>query len=264
MATPIGNLEDLPPRARAALGEADLVACEDTRHSGMLLTRLGLHRPLLSLHEHNEHQRVVRLVAALEAGQRVAVVSDAGTPLISDPGLPLVRAAIAAGHRVEAIPGPAALVLALVVSGLPSCPFTFAGFPPPRQAPRQRFFAEFAPLDHTLVVYEAPHRILATLADAEAALGDRPAALARELTKLHEEVLRGTLRSLRTTLTARPAIKGEVVLVIGGTGAWPIVTPAAGVDVGEGQVGSGSEGMVEEREESDDWRAGEADGMNST
>jgi 16S rRNA (cytidine1402-2'-O)-methyltransferase len=231
VATPIGNLEDLAPRARAALAAADLVACEDTRHSGMLLSRLGIARPLLSLHEHNERQRLPRLLAALAAGQRVALVSDAGMPLISDPGLPLVRAAIAAGHRVEAVSGPAALLLALVVSGLPSCPFTFVGFPPPRQGPRRRFLAALAPLDHTLVLYEAPHRILATLEDAASELGDRPAALARELTKLHEEVLRGSLRSLAATLAARPAIKGEMVLVIGGPGAWPIGSgPAEAAD----------------------------------
>jgi 16S rRNA (cytidine1402-2'-O)-methyltransferase len=215
VSTPIGNLEDLSPRARRTLAEADLVACEDTRRTGLLLSRLGIRRPLISLHEHNEKQRVPRILSALEEGSRVALVSDAGTPLLSDPGFLLVREAAARGFAVEAVPGPSALLAALVASGLPPLPFTFAGFPPHKSGRRRAFFTALSPLGHTLVVYESPHRILATLGAALEALGDRPAALARELTKVHEEVLRGPLSAILAELSARAAIKGELVLMIG-------------------------------------------------
>lgn len=216
VATPIGNLDDLSPRARAAFERADLVACEDTRHTGRLLAQLGIDKPLLSLHEHNERQRLPRLLAALERGETIALASDAGTPLLSDPGFVLVRAAAAAGARVEPVPGPSALLAALVASALPPYPFTFAGFPPPRAGKRRAFYRGLAGLGHTVVLFESPHRILPSLDDAIAELGDRPAALCRELTKLHEEVLRGPLSELRTALAARPAVKGELVLVVGG------------------------------------------------
>ncbi len=215
VSTPIGNLEDLSPRARRAFEEADLIACEDTRHTGRLLTHLGLRKSLVSLHEHNERQRLPRLLADLDRGLVVALASDAGTPLLSDPGFVLVREAAARGIAVEAIPGPSATLAALVVSGLPPYPFTFAGFPPFREGKRRSFYRELGNLGHTLVVFESPHRLLASLADAEAELGDRPAAVARELTKLHEETLRGPLSVLRATLAARPALKGEFVVVIG-------------------------------------------------
>jgi 16S rRNA (cytidine1402-2'-O)-methyltransferase len=215
VATPIGNLDDLSPRARRAFEEAALVACEDTRRTGLLLARLGIKRPLVSLHEHNERQRLPRLLAALEGGETVALASDAGTPLVSDPGYLLVREAVARGLRVEPIPGPSALLAALVVSGLPPHPFTFCGFPPPKGGRRRSFYERFAALGHTLVVYESPHRLAASLADALAVLGDRPAAVARELTKLHEEVLRGSLSELLAEVEARPSLKGEFVLVIG-------------------------------------------------
>lgn len=216
VATPIGNLKDLAPRAHAALASADLVACEDTRHTGRLLARLGLKRRLVSLHEHNERQRLPTLIAALEEGQTVALVSDAGTPLLSDPGFLLVREAAARGVGVEAIPGPSAVLAALVVSGLPPYPFTFAGFPPPKAGRRRRFYDKLAALDHTVVVFESPHRLAASLDDAVAAFGaDRPAALARELTKLHEEVLRGTLAELARQIADRETVKGELVLVVG-------------------------------------------------
>jgi 16S rRNA (cytidine1402-2'-O)-methyltransferase len=218
VATPIGNLDDLTPRAGEALAEADLVACEDTRHSGKLLAGLGLDKQLISLHEHNERQRVPRLLAELAAGKTVALVSDAGTPLLSDPGYVLVREAAAAGFRVEPIPGPSALLAALVASALPPYPFTFAGFPPPKSGKRKTWYRGFAELEHTLVVFESPHRLLASLDDALAELGDRPAAVARELTKLHEEVLRGGLAELREVLGARDALKGEFVVVIGRVG----------------------------------------------
>lgn len=216
VATPIGNLEDLSPRAREALASADLVACEDTRRTGRLLAYLGLEKRLVSVHEHNERQRLPKLVAALEEGQTVALVSDAGTPLLSDPGFLLVREAAARGIRVEAIPGPSAVLAALVVSGLPPYPFTFAGFPPPKAGRRRRFYDKLAALDHTVVVFESPHRLAASLDDAVATFGaDRPAVLARELTKLHEEVLRGTLAELARQIADREAVKGELVLVVG-------------------------------------------------
>jgi 16S rRNA (cytidine1402-2'-O)-methyltransferase len=221
VATPIGNLDDLSPRAAKALAAADLVACEDTRHSGRLLAHLGLKRPLVSLHEHNERRRIPELARALEAGQTIAVVSDAGTPLLSDPGYPLVRAAIEAGATVEAIPGPSAILAALVASGLPPYPFTFAGFAPPKSGKRRAFYRRFGALGHTLVVYESPHRLAASLDDAVAELGaGRPAALARELTKLHEEIVRGTLGELAAWARERKLL-GEFVLVIGGGEAAP-------------------------------------------
>ena len=217
VATPIGHLDDLSPRAREALAAADLVACEDTRHTGRLLAHLGLDKPLVSLHEHNERQRLPRLLAELEDGRTLALVSDAGTPLVSDPGYLLVREAAARGIRVEPLPGPSALLAALVASALPPHPFTFAGFPPPKPGKRRNFYRRWAALDHTLVFYESPHRLLPSLADARAELGDRPAAVCRELTKLHEEVLRGRLSEIEAELAARGAVKGEIVLVVGKT-----------------------------------------------
>jgi 16S rRNA (cytidine1402-2'-O)-methyltransferase len=215
VATPIGNLDDLTPRARQALEEADLVACEDTRRTGWLLHQLGLKRPLLSLHEHNERRRLPRVIQALEDGQTVVVASDAGTPLVSDPGFVLVREAAARQIPVTALPGASAVLVALVVSGLPPFPFTFGGFPPPKGGKRRTFFKRFAELDHTLIFFEAPHRLLASLQDAAEIFGERPAAMCRELTKVHEEVLRGSLQELHDELAERPSIKGEVVVVIG-------------------------------------------------
>lgn len=217
VATPIGNLDDLSPRARQAFERADLVACEDTRHTGLLLSRLGIKRPLLSLHEHNERQRLPRLLDALERGETIALASDAGTPLVSDPGFVLVREAVARGVRVEPVPGPSAVLAALVVSGLPPHPFTFCGFPPPKRGKRRTFYRRFAELDHTLVLFESPHRLVASLEDAEEVLGDRAAVVARELTKLHEEVLRGALSEVRAELAGRGSVKGEVVIVIAGS-----------------------------------------------
>jgi 16S rRNA (cytidine1402-2'-O)-methyltransferase len=215
VATPIGNLDDLSPRARAAFEAADLIACEDTRHTGRLLAHLGIKKPLVSLHEHNERQRLPRLLADLEEGRVIALASDAGTPLLSDPGFLLVREAAARGIRIEPVPGPSALLAALVASGLPPYPFTFAGFAPPKSGKRRTFYRGLAGLGHTTIVFESPHRLLASLEDALAELGDRPAAVARELTKMHEEVLRGPLSGLLETLRARPALKGEFVFVFG-------------------------------------------------
>lgn len=215
VATPIGNLGDLSLRARAAFEAADLVACEDTRRTGRLLAHLGVRRPLVSLHEHNERRRVPGLLERLEAGAVIALASDAGTPLVSDPGFLLVREAVARGIPVEPIPGPSAALAALVASGLPPLPFTVAGFPPPKGGKRRSFYRALAPLPHTLVIFESPHRIVASLEDALAELGDRPAVAARELTKLHEEILRGRLSDLLAELRARPSVKGELVLVVG-------------------------------------------------
>ncbi len=215
VATPIGNLDDFSPRGRAAFESADLIACEDTRHTGRLLAHLGIKKPLVSLHEHNERQRLPRLLADLREGKTIALASDAGTPLLSDPGFLLVREAAAAGIRIEPIPGPAAPLAALVVSGLPPYPFTFAGFPPPKTGKRRTFYRGWAELGHTLVVFESPHRLLTSLEDALAELGDRPAAIARELTKMHEEVLRGRLSGLLAEMKSRASLKGEFVVVIG-------------------------------------------------
>jgi 16S rRNA (cytidine1402-2'-O)-methyltransferase len=214
VSTPIGNLGDLSPRARQALADADLVLCEDTRHTGRLLSGLGLEKRLMSLHEHNERSRLAGLLEMLEQGATLALASDAGTPLISDPGYLLVREAVAAGIAVEHRPGPSAVTTALVLSGLPPYPFTFAGFPPRKRGKRRRFYHRLAGLDHTLVLFESPHRLLASLDDAGIALGNRRAAIARELTKLHEEVLHGRLVELREVLAGRPALKGEYTLVI--------------------------------------------------
>jgi len=215
VSTPIGNLGDLSPRAREALAGADVVACEDTRHTGLLLSRLGIKARLVSLHEHNERARLPALLGALAEGRTVALVSDAGTPLVSDPGFLLVREAVACGAVVEAIPGPSALLAALVVSGLPPLPFTFAGFPPPKGGKRRTFFSRLAALGHTVVFYESPHRLAASLADAAATFGDRPAVVARELTKLHEEIRRGTLGELAAAFAADEKQRGEIVIVVG-------------------------------------------------
>jgi 16S rRNA (cytidine1402-2'-O)-methyltransferase len=215
--TPIGNLGDLSPRARTAFAAAELVACEDTRVTGRLLHQLGIKKPLVSLHDHNERQRLPRLLAELAAGKTIALCSDAGTPLLSDPGFVLVREAAAQGVVVEPVPGPSAVLAALVGSGLPPYPFTFAGFAPPKSGKRRAFYRGLAALGHTLVVFESPHRLLASLEDARAELGDRRAAIARELTKLHEEFLRGRLSELAATLGERASLKGEFVLVIAGS-----------------------------------------------
>ena len=222
VATPIGNLADLSPRAREALLSADLVACEDTRRTGRLFQSLGAagasgRPPLLPLHDHNEDRQIGRVLRTLEEGGAVTLVSDAGTPLVSDPGYRLVRAAVGRGLAVEALPGPSAILTALVVSGLPPYPFTFLGFPPRKKGRRQRFFDSHAALPHTLVFFESPRRAAASLADAAGAFGpDRDAALARELTKLHEEVLRGTLGELAGEIGKRSSLRGEVTVVVGG------------------------------------------------
>jgi 16S rRNA (cytidine1402-2'-O)-methyltransferase len=220
VATPIGNLGDLSPRALAVLGGVDAVLCEDTRVTGQLLARHGMSVPLLPLHDHNETEMVPRLLDRLRAGQRLALVSDAGTPLVSDPGYRLVRAAIAAGLPVTAVPGPNAAVMALTLSGLPPNPFLFQGFLPPKAGPRAAAIArlraaERAGLSATLVLFEAPHRLAETLAALAEGLGaERPAAVARELTKRFEEVRRGTLAALAEHYATAEA-RGEICIVVG-------------------------------------------------
>lgn len=215
VATPIGNLDDISDRARTALERADLIACEDTRRTGLLLQRLEVgKRTLLSLHEHNEGRRIPEILDRLATGASVALVSDSGTPLISDPGFKLVRAATEEDIAVTATPGPSAPVLALVLSGLPPLPYTFAGFAPAKRGARSRFLERFADLDHTLVLFESPHRLVACLEDAAEILGARRAAVAREMTKLHEEVVRGRLPELATAFGERARIKGEITLVV--------------------------------------------------
>ena len=221
VATPIGNLGDLSERARAALTAATLIAAEDTRRTSTLLKALGISRPLLSLHEHNESQRVPELLARLEAGETVALVSDAGTPLLSDPGFELVRRAAAAGHTVEAVPGPSAITAALAVAGLPTDRFCFEGFLPARERERRTLLAGLAHESRTLVFFEAPHRIAATLADLAAEFGaERAAVVARELTKAHETIYRGTLQELAARArTEANFARGELTLVVHGAPA---------------------------------------------
>ena len=220
VATPIGNLGDLSPRARQVLGEVDAICAEDTRRSGQLLAHFGIDTPLLALHEHNEQQLAQRLVARLLAGDSLALVSDAGTPLVSDPGYRLVQAARAAGIRVSPVPGPCALIAALSVAGLPSDRFAFEGFLPAKASARRERLAALAGETRTLVFYESAHRIEESLADLCAAFGgERPAVLARELTKLFETVLDGTLANLQSRVQADPdQRKGEFVLVVQGMG----------------------------------------------
>ena len=217
VATPIGNLEDLTYRARRILAEVDLIACEDTRHTRHLLTHYGITTPTVSFHEHNEAARTSELLQRLQRGEDVALVSDAGTPAVSDPGYPLVREAAAAGISVVSVPGPSAVMAALTVSGLPPDRFVFLGFLPRRSGERRRALEAAAALPWTLVLFEAPHRITAVLEDIEAVLGDRRVALARELTKKFEEVFRGTVADALGHLRAH-APRGEFTIVVEGTG----------------------------------------------
>jgi 16S rRNA (cytidine1402-2'-O)-methyltransferase len=218
VATPIGNMSDLSTRAREALESADLIAAEDTRHTLALLQAIGVSRPMVSLHAHNESQRVPDLLARLEAGEVIALVSDAGTPLLSDPGFELVSSAARAGFEVLAIPGPSAITTALAVAGLPTNRFCFEGFLPARERERRTELARLADETRTLVFFEAPHRIAATLADLAAELGgNRQAVVARELTKTHETVYRGTLADLTAQAQGDANFqRGEITLVIAG------------------------------------------------
>lgn len=215
VSTPIGNLEDMTYRAVRVLGEVDMVACEDTRHTQKLLNHYGIKTKTISYHDHNEFERAGELLASIQSGSDVAVVSDAGTPGISDPGFRVVRMTLEAGLQVVPIPGPTALISALVASGLPCDEFFFAGFLPARSGARRTRLADLAAIASTLIYYEAPHRIAASLADARAILGEREAVVARELTKLHEEVLRGRLSELAKRFAeATQEPRGEMVVVI--------------------------------------------------
>ena len=221
--TPIGNLEDLSPRAARILREVELVAAEDTRSAGVLLQRANSHARVISYFEGNEAERSEDIIAALAAGKRVAVISEAGMPGISDPGARVVEAAIEAGAKVEVIPGPSAVLAALVASGLSTDRFTFFGFPPREQGARRELFGTLRDEVATLIFYEAPDRVGATLLDLADALGDRRASLSRELTKLHEEHVRGTLAELAAKYDGAPP-RGECTLVVeGGTGEAPSV-----------------------------------------
>jgi 16S rRNA (cytidine1402-2'-O)-methyltransferase len=215
VATPIGNLADMTVRATRVLANVDLIACEDTRQTRKLLDHYGIKTPLISYHEHNEQGRSEDLLREILAGKNMALVSDAGTPLIADPGYRLVERARQQGVVVSPIPGPSALLAALSASGLPTDSFLFHGFLPPKQGQRKKLLEQLKPLQSTLVFYEAPHRILDALADVAEILGSRRAVVARELTKIHEEFLRGTASQIHDTLASRATVKGEIVLMIG-------------------------------------------------
>ncbi|HEX8499269.1 MAG TPA: 16S rRNA (cytidine(1402)-2'-O)-methyltransferase [Pyrinomonadaceae bacterium] len=215
VATPIGNLEDVTRRALRVLGEADVVACEDTRRTRALLEHFGIRARTVSYHEHNERERAEELARTVEEGGAVALVSDAGTPGVNDPGYRLVRACAERGLRVVPVPGPTAFVAAVTASGLPTDEFYFGGFLPARTHARREKLASVKSLRATLVFYETPHRITQALADALEVLGEREAAVARELTKLHEEFVRGRLSELAAHFSAEGRARGEMVLVIG-------------------------------------------------
>lgn len=215
VATPIGNLQDITLRALESLRSVDLIACEDTRRTRKLLSHYTIPTHLMSFHEHNEREAGQRILRLLHEGRSVALVTDAGTPGISDPGYTLVRSAIAAQLPVTVIPGPSAFVMAVVLSGLPAHAFTFRGFPPRKRGPRQRFIALDRESPHTLVFYESPHRLVFFLADLVDVLGDRRAAIAGDLTKVFEQVHRGTLTDLLASLRDTPP-KGEYCVVVEG------------------------------------------------
>lgn len=214
VATPIGNLEDITLRALRVLREVDFIACEDTRHTRKLLNHYAINKRTISYHEHNEKQRAVELIELVRGGKNVAVVSDAGTPGINDPGFRVVQLALENDINVVPVPGPSAVISALVSSGLPTDQFFFAGFLPARASTRRSRLLELCSIPATLVFFEAPHRIHQTLKDAEEILGDRAAVVARELTKMHEQFLHGTLSVLAQQLSTKDLARGEIVLMI--------------------------------------------------
>jgi 16S rRNA (cytidine1402-2'-O)-methyltransferase len=218
VATPIGNLRDISVRALEVLRSVDVIAAEDTRKTGILLKHYDIHKPQIAFYEHNEERAGRQIEELLKQGKSVALVTSAGTPGIADPGYTLVRRAIEAGIAVTMIPGPVAFVMALVLSGLPVHSFTFRGFPPRKPGKRRRFLEADRASPYTLIYYESPHRLEALLREALAVFGDRPAALANELTKMFEKVYRGTLSSLLESLVHEPP-RGEYVLVIAGAGS---------------------------------------------
>ncbi len=214
VSTPIGNLEDITHRAVRLLGEVELIACEDTRHTRKLLNHYGIKTRTISYHEHNERERAAELLKLIESGADVAIVSDAGTPGISDPGFRLARLAIEGGVRVVPAPGASALITALVASGMPTDEFFFGGFLPARSGARRARLTELRLFPATLIFYEGPHRIAATLKDAYEILGEREAVVARELTKMHEEIARGRLSELAGRFSSPENARGEMVLII--------------------------------------------------
>lgn len=216
VATPIGNLNDISLRALSTLREVDIIASEDTRKTGLLLKHFSISKPQIAFHEHNEERAGQHIEDLLKQGKSVALVTNAGTPGISDPGYTLVRRAITAHIDVTMIPGPAALVMALVLSGLPVHSFTFRGFPPRKSGPRRRFIEVDKEAPHTLIFYESPFRLEAFLQDAIEVLGDREAAIANDLTKLFEYIQRGTLSSLLQWVGEQSKLKGEFIVVIAG------------------------------------------------
>lgn len=211
--TPIGNLSDFSPRGIEALKSADLILCEDTRHTRNLLTHFGIHRPAQSFHEHNEEEKAAAIADRITAGETIALVSDAGMPVISDPGFRLVRLARERGLPVETIPGPFAGVLALAASGIAPLPFAFHGFTPHRRGERSEFYRRVADQRQTAIVYESPERLLESLDDALAILGDVEVTVAREMTKIHEEFISGTVSEVIELLKGRGAIRGEITVV---------------------------------------------------
>jgi 16S rRNA (cytidine1402-2'-O)-methyltransferase len=223
VATPIGNLEDITLRALRILKEVDLIACEDTRHTQKLLNHFNIAKSLVSYHEHNEITRSPELLIQMEQGAKIALVSDAGMPLVSDPGYRLVTLCVRHKIPVVPIPGPSAMLAALAAAGLPNEEFLFVGFLPQRSGARRRILEHLRIEERTMIFYEAPHRVAESIADAQAILGDRPACIAREVTKVHEEFLRGKLSQLAESLAERPA-RGEITLVVGP----PVPTVSAG------------------------------------
>lgn len=214
VATPIGNLEDITLRALSVLKSVDVIAAEDTRHTGKLLRHYAITNPLFSFHDHNERDRIETLLGSLKKGKQVALVSDAGTPSVSDPGFRLVREAIREGLNVVPIPGVSAAVSALCASGLPTDAFSFYGFPPRKKGKRKEFLSQLRHEKNTLIFYESPHRILPLIEDMVEIFGDREAVLAREMTKLHEEFVRGTLKDIYNELSIRVQIRGECTLIV--------------------------------------------------
>src|SRR6266480_7005360 len=214
VSTPIGNLEDITHRAVRVLGEVDVIACEDTRHTQKLLNHYGINTKTISYHEHNERERAVELIKQLKRGSDVAIVSDAGTPGISDPGFRLAGIAIDSGVRVIPVPGASALITALVASGMPTDEFFFGGFLPARSGARRARLSELRAIPATLILYEGPHRIAAALKDARDILGERQGVVARELTKMHEEIVRGRLSELAAHFGSAESARGEMVLII--------------------------------------------------
>lgn len=251
IATPIGNLADITARAAETLAQVDLIAAEDTRRTGRLLARLGLRKPQVACHKFSEARRLGQILDALADGRSVALVTDGGTPGLSDPGHRLVAAVHAAGRPVIAIPGPSAVAAALSVAGLPADHFHFAGFLPARSAQRRRELQRLAALPETLVFFEAPHRLASFLEDAVAMLGDRPVALCREMTKLHEEVRRSSLAALATEVASRTKILGEITLVVAGRPG-----PVGAASGGDADAGLASRWRAAlEREGNDERRA---------